>query len=125
MGKKKVLVVDDNSLLSESLIDFLDLNKFVGIAAFDGKQALEVLHVTPDIGLILLDILMPVMDGIQFIEALRTELPDVFANTPIIMLSAIAEHITMPDWAKEKVGKPVRYRQLMKLVEQHCLETTS
>ncbi|NEX63705.1 response regulator [Noviherbaspirillum galbum] len=120
MTRKKVLIVDDNEPLCTTILELLSLRGFDGVAAYDGQEALQVLRVDENFGLILLDILMPVMDGMQFVENMRQEFPRLFESIPIVMLSAIADHITTPEWAKEKIKKPVTTSQLLEMVEQYC-----
>ena len=79
---RKILVVDDTRNVQVLLSDFLSSQDFEVLSASDGREALEVVHQSnPD--LILLDIMMPNMDGYQFITHLRRE-----SNIPVIMITA-------------------------------------
>ena len=83
MEKLKVLVVDDESRMRKLVRDFLVKKDFVVLEAEDGAQAVDIFFSTKDISLIILDVMMPKMDGWQVCREIR-ELSDV----PIIMLTA-------------------------------------
>ena len=83
MEKLKVLVVDDESRMRKLVRDFLVKTDFIVLEAEDGAQAVDIFFSTKDISLIILDVMMPKMDGWQVCREIR-ELSDV----PIIMLTA-------------------------------------
>jgi len=71
-NKKKVLVVDDDNNLRSVLVDKLNISGFDAVGAFNGEDGLErALNLHPDI--ILLDIIMPVMDGWEMLKKLRED----------------------------------------------------
>lgn len=85
---KKILIVEDEVAVLKLLTDRLSKEGFEVIQAKDGKEGLEkALSETPD--LILLDILMPVMDGMEMLERLRNS--SVGANIPVIVLTNLGE----------------------------------
>ena len=83
MEKLKVLVVDDESRMRKLVRDFLVKKDFIVLEAEDGAQAVDIFFSTKDISLIILDVMMPKMDGWQVCREIR-ELSDM----PIIMLTA-------------------------------------
>ena len=83
MEKLKILVVDDESRMRKLVKDFLVKKDFIVLEAEDGAQAVDLFFSTKDISLIILDVMMPKMDGWQVCREIR-ELSDV----PIIMLTA-------------------------------------
>ena len=83
MEKLKVLVVDDESRMRKLVRDFLVKKDFIVLEAEDGAQAVDIFFRTKDISLIILDVMMPKMDGWQVCREIR-EMSDV----PIIMLTA-------------------------------------
>ena len=83
MEKLKILVVDDESRMRKLVRDFLVKKDFLVLEAEDGAQAVDIFFSTKDISLIILDVMMPKMDGWQVCREIR-ELSDV----PIIMLTA-------------------------------------
>jgi two-component system, chemotaxis family, chemotaxis protein CheY len=81
-----VLVVDDDPDILEALSEILEAEGFEIRRARNGKEALERLEPDPP-QLILLDLMMPVMDGWEFAQRMRQRPPDV-ARIPVIVLSA-------------------------------------
>lgn len=83
MEKLKVLVVDDESRMRKLVKDFLMKENFEVLEAGDGEEALDVFFQEKDIALILLDVMMPKMDGWQVCKEIRN-----YSKVPIIMLTA-------------------------------------
>lgn len=79
----KVLVVDDESRMRKLVRDFLVKSNFDVLEAEDGEQALDIFYSTKDIKLIVLDVMMPKMDGWQVCKEIRS-----YSKVPIIMLTA-------------------------------------
>ena len=84
MAQQKILIVEDESLLSEAYSTILDKQDYKTVAVFNGKEALDYL-VDNDVDLILLDLRMPKMSGIEFLieyKKKRKPLPKtiVFSN---------------------------------------------
>jgi CheY-like chemotaxis protein len=84
MHNKKILIVDDDAINRKLLSVTLQKTGYEVIEAENGVEALSKL--TPEISLILLDLKMPVMDGIQFMEELKVKKPE-FLNIPILVLT--------------------------------------
>ncbi len=83
--KTKILVVDDEPNIVQTLQDRLEMNEYIVVTASNGKEGLNVaLKESPDI--ILLDVIMPIMDGHEMLEALRRH-PDG-KDIAVIMLTA-------------------------------------
>ena len=80
----KILVVDDDREIVELLTIYLKNENYEIVKAYDGKQALEKLKMYPDIDMIILDIMMPRLDGISVVHEVRKE----NAQLPILLLSA-------------------------------------
>lgn len=117
---KTILVVDDSGTMVLSLKNNLELAGFTVVTASDGVKGLERLAATPKPDLIITDINMPNMDGIEFIGKARA-LPG-FRFTPILVLTTESQQ-TRRDAAK-KLGatgwmvKPVGGADLLKIVRQ-------
>lgn len=86
MTKLKVLVVDDESRMRKLVKDFLVRKDFDVIEAENGEQAVDIFFANNDIALILLDVMMPKMDGWQVVKMIRQ-----YSKVPIIMLTAKSE----------------------------------
>ncbi|MCQ2754899.1 MAG: response regulator transcription factor [bacterium] len=83
MEKLKILVVDDESRMRKLVADFLEKNNFDVVQAGDGEEALEYFYHDKDIALIILDVMMPKLDGWQVCREIRS-----LSKVPIIMLTA-------------------------------------
>lgn len=86
MDKLKVLVVDDESRMRKLVRDFLVKKDFDVVEAEDGEQAIDVFYSDKDISLIILDVMMPKMNGYEVCRTIRKD-----SKVPIIMLTAKAE----------------------------------
>lgn len=82
----KILVVDDESRMRKLVKDFLTKSNYEVLEAGDGSEALDIFYETRDISLIILDVMMPKMDGWQVCREIRTT-----SKVPIIMLTAKAD----------------------------------
>ena len=83
MKKSKILVVDDEQRMRKVINDYLSKNGYDVIEACDGEEALDKFYEDSDIDLILLDIMMPKLDGWGVCKEIRKE-----SKVPIIMLTA-------------------------------------
>ena len=83
MEKLKILVVDDESRMRKLVRDFLVKNNFEVVEAEDGEQALDIFYADKDIALIILDVMMPKMNGWEVCREIRES-----SKVPIIMLTA-------------------------------------
>ncbi len=83
MERLKILVVDDESRMRKLVRDFLTKSNYEVIEAEDGAQAVDLFFEQKDIALIILDVMMPKMDGWQVCKEIRE-----YSKVPIIMLTA-------------------------------------
>jgi len=83
MANEKVLIVDDDAFMREILAEILELSHFNVVAANDGEDALETLFKTHDFELLITDIHMPNMGGLELIKRLK----DSHLTIPIIILT--------------------------------------
>ena len=83
MERLKILVVDDESRMRKLVRDFLTKSNYEVIEAEDGAQAVDIFFEQNDIALIILDVMMPKMDGWQVCREIRS-----YSKVPIIMLTA-------------------------------------
>lgn len=117
----RVLIVEDDEIIRESLMDFLGDHGYQAMGAVHGKDALEQLRATsPSPCLIVLDLMMPVMDGQTFREQ---QLQDpALANIPTVVMSAYREVDLMAAVvnAHAYLKKPLELDQLLELIQQLC-----
>ena len=86
MDKTKILVVDDESRMRKLVKDFLVRQGYTVLEAADGMEAMDYFYEDKDIALIILDVMMPKMDGWQVCREIR-----MHSKVPIIMLTARSE----------------------------------
>lgn len=79
----KILVVDDDKEIAQLLEIYIKNEGYEPISAYNGREALTKLNTNPDIALMILDIMMPEMDGIEVIKEVRKD-----SQLPILVLSA-------------------------------------
>jgi two-component system chemotaxis response regulator CheY len=119
---KKVLVVDDSALIHHMYKMVLSRYKCNIVAAQNGKMGLDMLAKNPDVDLVLLDINMPVMNGLEFIAKVK-EL-GTYEHIPIVIVSTEGEEDFtqrgMAMGAKGYVTKPVQPSDLHALIETLC-----
>lgn len=83
MESLKILVVDDESRMRKLVRDFLTKSNYEVLEAEDGSRALDIFYETKDIALVILDVMMPKVDGWQVCREIRET-----SKVPIIMLTA-------------------------------------
>ncbi len=86
MEQLKILVVDDEARMRKLVKDFLSVKGFSVIEAGDGEEAVDPFFAEKDISLLLLDVMMPKMDGWEVVKTIRK-----YSQVPIIMLTARGE----------------------------------
>ncbi len=86
MEQTKILVVDDEARMRKLVKDFLTIKGYQVVEAGDGEEAVEIFFQQKDIALILLDVMMPKMDGWEVLKTIR-----LHSKVPIIMLTARGE----------------------------------
>ncbi|MDX5419844.1 MAG: response regulator [Hymenobacteraceae bacterium] len=115
---KKVLVVDDDVRNIYSLSSLLELHGMQVIAAYDGLEALQKLDTEKGIDLVLMDVMMPEMDGIEATKRIRKDLR--FKQLPIISLTAKAmkedREKCIEAGASDYIPKPVDTDKLLTLM---------
>lgn len=83
MDKVKILVVDDESRMRKLVRDFLVKKDYAVVEAADGQEAIDIFFEQQDISLVILDVMMPKMDGWEVLKEIRT-----YSKVPVIMLTA-------------------------------------
>ena len=111
-----VLIVDDDRDIRDSFRYLLEAEGYAVLTAMNGKDALDVLQREGRPCIILLDLLMPVMDGIEFLAEMGS-LGDL-STIPVVVISA-ASTVPAPDEVAF-LQKPVSVDKLFNLVGKHC-----
>ncbi|HTZ74429.1 MAG TPA: HAMP domain-containing protein [Candidatus Aquilonibacter sp.] len=112
---KKVLVVDDDVRNIFALSSVLERRGMVVLAAGTGAEAISILECTPNVAIVLMDIMMPQMDGYETMQVIREK--PLFHRLPIIALTAKAmkgdRERCLEAGASEYLAKPVNTDQLL------------
>ena len=113
----RILLTDDNKEFTQNLRDILELRGYIVVTASDGFQALEIVKVVR-VDLILMDIKMPVMNGVETYKKIKVISP----STPVIMLTAFALEELIQESLQEGVfaclRKPLDFDLLFSTIEK-------
>jgi CheY-like chemotaxis protein len=115
---RKVLVVDDDARNIFALTMVLENHDMEVVSATNGRQAIDLIRETPDLSVVLMDIMMPAMDGYQTMREIRQE--PAFRTLPILALTAKAmkgdREKCLQAGASDYIAKPVNTEQLLSLL---------
>jgi two-component system chemotaxis sensor kinase CheA len=118
LAGKKILVVDDDARNIFAITTALENYQVEVMFAENGIEGISTLQSNPDIDLVLMDIMMPDMDGFEAIKLIR-QMPD-FENIPIIALTAKAmkydRDLCIEAGASDYISKPVNLKQLISIM---------
>lgn len=123
--QKKVLVAEDSSVIINLTKNVLLFEKIHITAVKNGQQVLDKLQ-KEDFDLILMDINMPVMDGIECTKAVRSLADSTKAAIPIVAITGNYKNYTLDDFKKaginDYVQKPLDYDLLLSTVKKHIFK---
>ena len=111
-----VLVVEDEEDLREMMRDGLELNGYAVITASNGLDALGKLADIERLCLVLLDLVMPGMNGWDFFEKLRQQAQ--LASVPVVVHSSVAADA--PEGVTRVLQKPIVFERLISVVREYC-----
>ncbi|MHA6697337.1 response regulator [Chryseobacterium sp. A301] len=118
---KKILVIDDDSKNIYALSAVLKAKGYVSISAQSARKGLELLKTDPSIGLVLLDMMMPEMDGYQALTEIKKN--PVLQNIPVIAVTAQAmtgdKEKCLEAGADGYLSKPVAMDQLLAVLQTY------
>lgn len=125
MKPKKILTVDDDESIRQSVSEMLELEGFEAVWAKNGQVALDYLTAIPDSelpDLVLLDFMMPVMNGKEFVQK-KEKIPRL-AKIPVVMMTANGNLVNVMENVESAGGymsKPMDYETVVKMVK-HFLD---
>ncbi|WP_456479524.1 response regulator [Nautilia sp.] len=119
MANKRILVVDDDPINRKLIVRILSKKGFESLEAGNGIEAFNTLT-NNDVDIILLDIVMPVMDGIEFLKEIKTK-PE-YINLPIIILTTDDSKKTqaLALGANDVIIKPISPVTLLETIEKYA-----
>jgi CheY-like chemotaxis protein len=112
-----ILVVEDDDDIRSVIVDLLESEGYQTMAATNGKEALDVLSNSPKPCLVLLDMMMPIMNGREFLDIIMKD--SMLAPLPVLIVSAIADATN----SKGSIGflkKPIDIDVVLDVVGQYC-----
>jgi len=119
-GHKSVLILEDEDEIRLALHEFLENKGYSVLSDWNGEEALDRLRSAPECpDLISLDLMMPVMDGLQFLKEKSEDAK--LRSIPVMIVSAIAG-ISIPPYecVKGQIDKPVDMELFLNKVREHC-----
>ncbi len=113
-----VLIVEDDADLREMMAQLLQLEGYPARTVSNGREALDYLEQVEKPDVILLDLMMPVMDGLEF---RRRQMSDpAKASVPVVVLSALDPSLAQDLAGAAFLKKPLDFDRLLELVRQFC-----
>jgi CheY-like chemotaxis protein len=112
---RTVLIVEDDEAIRDTLQFALELENYSVVTAANGKLGLELLSAIPPPSVILLDLMMPVMNGWEFADALKRDRN--LSDIPVVLVTAYGDKARAID-SKGIVEKPVELEDLYRVVRQ-------
>ncbi|AIM37101.1 response regulator [Sphingobacterium sp. SG20118] len=119
---KVILVIDDDNRNIFALRLALKSRGYQALASSSAREGLAILASNRDIDIVLMDMMMPDMDGYEAIREIKTS--SIFGNTPVIAVTAQAmqgdREKCIEAGAREYVSKPIDLDKLVMIIEQAC-----
>jgi len=115
-----ILIVEDDKDLRDSLCEALELEGYAAVCVENGQEALNHLATGARPCLILLDLMMPVMDGWTFRQELLKD--QTLASIPVIVMTAATPARVAAVAAQVVLYKPLHMAKVMNVVQEHCPE---
>ena len=114
-----ILIVDDDTDVRETLCDVLEDEGYRVAGACNGKEALDALIQADHVCLVLLDLMMPVMSGHEFLVKHKAD--PKLAEIPVVVMSALWDHRPTVDVA-EFIPKPIPLSAVLSCANRFCAE---
>ena len=118
-SSETILIVDDDEYIREMLLMVFKMEGFEAVAVANGQEALDWMRISPRPCLILLDLMMPVMNGRDFLAALDVDPVFSQEKLTIVMITAYTVDQMHPRLSGF-LSKPVELGQLLELVGRYC-----
>lgn len=115
---KNILVIEDDQAIRDSIKMALEFEGYNVFTAANGKEGIEVLQKMPRPCIILLDLMMPIMNGWDFVDTVEKDM--VLATIPVVVVSAYSEGREIK--ASGIIKKPVDLNALLNLVKKFCVK---
>ncbi len=113
---RRILLIEDDPGIRESIADCLAFEGYEVAGAANGEEGLRYLRSAPRPALIILDLIMPVMNGAQFLEHMRQD--EGLANIPVVVMTAAMASGSYTVSADERLAKPFELADLLRVVQR-------
>ena len=121
MPCKHIVVIEDDTDLRETLKDLLEMEDFRVITASNGREGLHQIEQNGQPCLILLDLMMPVMNGWEFLDAMQRDQQAILAQTQVAVVTAAVEMADLQQrYGCSVLRKPVNVASLFALAHAAC-----
>ena len=118
---RSILLVEDDEFIRQEISEALEDEGYRVSTAAHGKEALAILADGTRPTVVLLDLMMPVMNGWEFLKAFKKD--DKFSGIPVVILSAFADRATIIGGdAISVLRKPINLNALFNVLDEHCAE---
>lgn len=114
---RSILIIEDDKGIQNSLKLALEIEGYQVFTADNGRQGLDILPKIPPVCLILLDLMMPVMNGIEFLEEIGKDI--MLSTIPVVFVTAFGETAKKLN-SKQVIEKPVDLNILLDSVREWC-----
>lgn len=115
--RDNILIIDDEHDIRVALRDWLEVEGYRVYSAANGRAGLEVLNIIEKPALILLDLMMPILTGEDFLKAIKSS--DTFASIPVVVISANPGGADTRG-AEVCLTKPLDLDLLLRVIEKYC-----
>lgn len=112
-----ILIIEDDLAIREALAQLLQFEGYEVREANNGQEGLDLLPTLKDPCLVLLDLMMPVMDGWEFLSKKQND--SAIAAVPVLVVSAV-EEAGITTGSVGIIKKPIEFEVLLEAVKQHC-----
>lgn len=118
---KKILIIDDDPEMRLALQHILSILGHKSFCANNGKMALEILSHTEKPALIFCDIMMPTMNGLEFLSKLKTDSQHSLSSIPVVILSS-EENVCseVAAFGVEFLNKSFDFEELVGVIKRYC-----
>ncbi|AZZ37585.1 hypothetical protein CIK05_12545 [Bdellovibrio sp. qaytius] len=114
-----IMVIEDDDDIRELMKSMLEAEGYSSITASNGEEGLELLSTTPEKPcMILLDMMMPIMDGWTFSEEAKKNVK--YRNIPLLAVTAFSDQMTLRENFQGILRKPIRLDLLLDVVRHYC-----
>jgi CheY-like chemotaxis protein len=121
MPHTNIFVIEDDADLRETMKELLEMEGFSVLAAENGREGMELIERNGKPCLILLDLMMPVMNGWEFLEAMQRNQQAILTQTQVAVVTAAAEMTDLQQqYGCSLLKKPVNVESLFALAHAAC-----